>query len=248
MPQKLDPRTGPGSGAELFLDVVTDQLARARAVNRESVQRAARMIADTVRADGIVFLFGSGHSALLALEAAGRAGGFAGVQPIWDPAIGRAEQVEGYGSVLAREVNWGPNDCLFVISHSGRNPAPIEMALAGKAAGLPVAAITALDYSKASVSRHSSGKRLFEVVDFVIDTLGVPGDAALDVEGLTIRTGPTSTVVGAALLDAAIVEAVSLLVASGVEPPLVRSYNLEGSDSVNARAGARYRGRVTKVI
>jgi uncharacterized phosphosugar-binding protein len=248
VPQTLDPGRGPGAGADLFFDTVTDQLARARAANRDAINRTADMIAATVRADGIVYLFGSGHSALLALEAAGRAGGFAGVQPIWDPAIGRAEQVEGYGSILVREVNWEPRDCLFVISHSGRNPAPIEVALAGKAAGLPVAAITALDYSRASVSRHSSGRRLFEVVDFVLDTLGVPGDAAVTVEGLAVRTGPTSTIVGAALLDAAIVEAVSLLVAAGMEPPLVRSYNLEGSNPINARANARYRGRVVKVI
>jgi uncharacterized phosphosugar-binding protein len=206
------------------------------------------MVAETVRGDGIVYLFGSGHSALLALEAAGRAGGFAGVQPIWDPAIGRAEQVEGYGSVLARELNWEPRDCLFVISHSGRNPAPIEVAMAGKAAGLPVVGITALDYSKASSSRHSSGKRLFEVVDDVIDTCGVPGDAAIAIDGVAVRTGPTSTIIGAALLDAVIVEAVAILAAAGVEPPLVRSYNLEGSDPINARASARYRGRVVKVI
>jgi uncharacterized phosphosugar-binding protein len=248
VPDKVDPSRGPGAGADVFLDTAFDQLARARVANREAILRAARMIADTVGTEGIVYLFGSGHSALLALEAAGRAGGFAGVQPIWDPGIGRAEQVEGYGSVLVREVNWEPRDCLFVISHSGRNPAPIEVALAGKAAGLRVAGITAVDYSRASVSRHSSGKRLFEVVDFVIDTLGVPGDAAVEVEGLAVRTGPTSTIVGATLLDAAIVEAVSLLVAAGVEPPLVRSYNLEGSDPVNARARARYRGRVVKVI
>jgi uncharacterized phosphosugar-binding protein len=238
----------PGSGADAFLDTVTDMLARARASNGDAIRRAARMVATTVQGDGIVYLFGSGHSALLALEAAGRAGGFAGVQPIWDPAIGRAEQVEGYGAVLASEVNWEPRDCLFVISHSGRNPAPIEVAMAGKAAGLPVAGITALEYSKASVSRHSSRKRLFEVVDFVIDTCGVPGDAAVSIDGVALKTGPTSTIIGAALLDAVLVEAVAVLAASGVEPPLVRSYNLEGSDPINARANARYRGRVVKVI
>ena len=248
MPETPGRPGSPGSGADRFLDVVTEMLARARVTNGEAIGRAARMVADTVQGDGIVYMFGSGHSALLALEAAGRAGGFAGVQPIWDPTIGRAEQVEGYGSVLAREVDWEPRDCLFVISHSGRNPAPIEVAMAGKAAGLSVAAITALAYSRSSVSRHSSGKRLFEVVDLVIDTGGVPGDAAVSIEGVALKTGPTSTIIGAALLDAAFVEAVALLAASGVEPPLVRSYNLEGSDPINTRANARYRGRVVKVI
>ena len=239
MPGALDPSNGSGAGADLFLDTVTAQLAEARAVNGDAIRRAAEMVAATVRGDGIVYLFGSGHSALLALEAAGRAGGFAGVQPIWDPAIGRAEQVEGYGSVLVRDLGWEPRDCLFVISHSGRNPAPVEVALAGKAAGLPVVGITALDYSRSSVSRQSSGKRLFEVVDLVLDTRGVPGDAAVSIQGVAVKTGPTSTIVGAALLDAVIVEAVAILAAAGVEPPLVRSYNLEGSDPINERANAR---------
>lgn len=226
MPETHGRAGSPGSGADRFLDTVTDQLARARMVNQDGIGQAARMVAATVRGDGIIYLFGSGHSALLALEAAGRAGGFAGVQPIWDPAIGRAEQVEGYGSVLAREVNWEPRDCLFVISHSGRNSAPIEVALAGKTAGLPVVGITALEYSKASASRHSSGKRLFEIVDVIIDTCGVPGDAAIAIDGVAVRTGPTSTIIDAALLDAVVVEAVANLAAAGVEPPLVRSYNL----------------------
>jgi uncharacterized phosphosugar-binding protein len=246
--QAPDPTLRQGWGADTFFETALDQLRRAREKNRDAVGEAAGIVARTVSADGIVWLFGSGHSALIALEAAGRAGGFAGVQPIWDPAMGRTEQVEGYAATLVRDVTWEPKDCLFVISHSGRNPAPVEVALAGRAAGLPVIGLTAVDYSRASKPRHSSGKRLFEVVDLVLDTLGVPGDAAVSVPGLDLRTGPTSTVVGAALVDAVMVEAVARLVAAGVEPPLVRSYNLEGSDPVNAQANARYRGRVVKVI
>lgn len=246
MPEMPDP--SEGTGAARFLDTVVDQLAAARAANAGSIVRAASIVAASVRADGIIHLFGSGHSQLLVLEAAGRAGGFAGVQAIWDPGLGRAEQVEGYGTSLVHDLAWEPRDCLFVISHSGRNPSPIEVATAGRSAGLPVIGVTAVAYSTASVSRHSSGLRLFEVVDVVLDTCGFPGDAAVAVDGVEVRTGPTSTIVGASLIDAVMVETVTQLAAAGVEPPLVRSYNLDGSEAHNARHMARYRGRITSVI
>ncbi len=237
-----------GEAAGRYLDAVSELLARARAANGPAIVQAADLVAHTVAADGIIRLFGSGHSHLLALEAAGRAGGFSGVDVIVDPGLGRAETLEGYGSILVRDQVWEARDCLFVISHSGRNPAPIEVALAGRSAGLPTIALTALDYSRASTSRHSSGKRLFEVCDLVLDTVGVPGDAAIAIAGAPVPTGALSTVVGAALLGAVLVEAVAELVRIGVEPPLIRSYNLDGSEAHNAAMFGRYRGRVTRAI
>ena len=238
----------PGEAAGRYLDTVSELLGKARAANGAAIVQAAGIVALTVAADGIIRLFGSGHSHLLALEAAGRAGGFAGVDVIVDPGMGTAETLEGYGSLLVRDQAWEARDCLFVISHSGRNPAPIEVALAGHRAGLTTIALTALDYSRASASRHSSGRRLFEVCDLVLDTAGVPGDAAVVIAGAPVPTGASSTVVGAAVLDAVLVEAVAELVRMGVEPPLVRSYNLDGSEAHNAAMFGRYRGRVTRVI
>jgi uncharacterized phosphosugar-binding protein len=246
--EDLDGREAARYASERFFDTVAEQLTAARGANADTLQRAAEIVASTVAGDGLIFTFGSGHSQLLALEAAGRAGGFAGVQVILDPGFGRSEQLEGYGTTLLRDVAWSRRDCLIVISHSGRNPAAIEVALAGRASGLRVVAITALDYSRASRSRHSSGRRLFEAADVVLDTHGVPGDATVAIEGVEVRTGPTSTIVGAALLNAVMVAAVAVLARSGVEPPLVRSYNLEGSEANNDRVQARYRGRVTNAI
>jgi len=234
--------------ATRYLDAVAELLTRAREANRDSIPAAAAIVAATVERDGIIAAFGSGHSQLLALEAAGRAGGYAGVQVIFDPGMGRAEQLEGYAAALLRDVVLDPRDCLIVVSNSGRNPAPIEMAMAGRAAGLPIIAITALEYARSSGSRHSSGKRLHEIADVVLDTCGPPGDAVLDIAGAPVAAGAVSTVLGAALLNAVLVESVAELVRRGVEPPLVRSYNLEGSEAHNARMFARYRGRVTQVI
>ena len=247
MPERMEPAV-PAATATRYLDAIDELLARAREANRDSIPAAAAIIADTVEGDGIIQTFGSGHSQLLALEAAGRAGGYAGVQVIFDPGMGRSEQVEGYARSLLRDHVLDPRDCLIVASNSGRNPAPIEIAIAAAEAGLPVIAITALDYARSSRSRHSSGKHLYDLADVVLDTCGPPGDAVLRIEGAPVAAGAISTVLGAALLNAVLVESVAELVRRGVEPPLVRSYNLDGSEAHNERMYARYRGRVHTVI
>ncbi len=230
-----------------YREVVLDQLQRAFEANRDAIPAAARLIADAVARDRIVHVFGSGHSQLVALDLVGRAGGLAGVNPIFDPLFGRAERLEGFAPVLLAAHAFHPGDVLIVISHSGRNPAPIEVALHGRQHGLPVIAVTAVAFSRSISSRHSSGKRLFEIADVVLDTLGAPGDAAIPLDG-ELYVGPTSTVVGAALLQAVIAEAAARLMDHGIRPPLFRSGNLEGSDAYNRELRARYGGRVLLLI
>ncbi|GBD10349.1 hypothetical protein HRbin22_02621 [Candidatus Thermoflexus japonica] len=230
-----------------YREAVLEQLQRAFEANRDTIPAAARLIADAVASDRIVHVFGSGHSQLVALDIVGRAGGLACVNPIFDPLFGRAERLEGFAPVLLAAHAFHPGDVLIVISHSGRNPAPIEVALHGRQRGLPVIAVTAVDFSRSMPSRHSSGKRLFELADVVLDTMGVPGDAVIPLDG-ELHAGPTSTVVGAALLQAVIAEAAARLMDQGIRPPLFRSGNLEGSDAYNRELRARYGGRVLLLI
>ncbi len=238
----------PMETATHYFEAITERLANLRKANKRSIPAAADIVADTVERDGIIRLYGSGHSQLLALEAVGRAGGYAGVHVIFDPGWGRAEQIEGFAAAVLRDEVLDPRDCLFVISNSGRNPAPIEVAMAGRAAGLPIIAVTALDYARQSRSRHSSGKSLHDLADVVLDTCAAPGDAVLEVEGAVVPTGATSTVLGAALLNAVLAESVAELGRRGIEPPLVRSYNLDGSEAHNEGVMDRYRGRVHPTI
>jgi uncharacterized phosphosugar-binding protein len=231
----------------VYREVVMDQLQRAFEVNRESIPAAAERIARAVAEDRIVHVFGSGHSQLVALDVVGRAGGFANVNPLFDPLFGRAERVEKFAAALLSAHRFQPGDVLIVISHSGRNPAPVEVALQGRAQGLPVIAVTAVAFSRSLPSRHSSGRRLFELADVVLDTLGAPGDAAVALEP-DLSAGPTSTVVGAALLQAVMVEAAARLLAMGVHPPLFRSGNVEGADAQNQALRLRYHGRVFPLI
>jgi uncharacterized phosphosugar-binding protein len=230
--------------ADSYLSAVEEILARVREANRESIRAAASIIADAIAADGIVHAFGSGHSQLLAIELAGRAGGLAAIQVIFDPGQGKAEGLEGYAATLLSDYRLEPRDCLIVISNSGRNPSPVEMAMAGKDGGLKVIAVTAAEFSRSVSSRHSSGRRLLDVADVVLDTCGAAGDAAVHLEGSPADVGPTSTVVGAALLNAVTVEAIAELVRRGIEPPVLVSQNLDNFAERNEALRRRYGGRI----
>jgi uncharacterized phosphosugar-binding protein len=232
---------------ERYFDAVDDILRRVRGANRESIPAAASVVADTIAADGIVHAFGSGHSQLLAIEMAGRAGGLAAIQVILDPGQGKAETIEGYAATVLRDYELESRDCLIVISNSGRNPSPIEMAMLAHERGLKVIGVTAADFSRSVSSRHSSGKRLVDVSDIVLDTCGAAGDAAVDIEGTPTDAGPTSTVVGAALLNAVAVEAIAELVRRGVEPPVLVSQNTDNFKEHNEALRLRYRGRIRSV-
>jgi uncharacterized phosphosugar-binding protein len=241
-------RRNPAEAGQRYLTIVGEQLSAAAGANRDSLHAAARILADAVAADGVIHVAGAGHSQLLALELGGRAGGLATIDVIYDPTWGAAEAVAGYASTLLREVVFGPYDCLVVVSTSGRNMVPVEMALAGQLAGLPIVAVTSIRASQAAASRHPSGKRLFELADVVLDTGTLPGDATIEVSGAMVRTGPTSTVTGAALLHAAVAGAIEELALRGVEPPLLLSNNVEGGPERNAAIRARYAGRVRTPI
>ena len=228
---------------ETYFDRLDEILERIRVSGRESIPAAAEIIATTVAGGGVVHAFGSGHSQLLAIDLAGRAGGLASVNVIFDPANGRAENLEGYAATLLKDTVFDAGDCLVVISNSGRNPSPIEMAMAGKAAGLPVIALTSVKFSKRVSSRHSSGRKLYELADVVLDLCGEAGDAAVPLPG-GVTVGPTSTSAGSALLQATVAAAAAMLQARGLEPPVFVSQNLDGSGDRNEELRARYRGRV----
>jgi uncharacterized phosphosugar-binding protein len=233
--------------SDRYFQALDEILARVRVANQDSIAGAAAIVADTIAADGIVHAFGSGHSQLLAIELAGRAGGLAGIQVILDPGQGKAETLEGYAATIVRDYTFEPRDCLIVISNSGRNPSPIEMAMIGREHGMKVIAVTAADFSRSVSSRHSSGRRLLDLADVVLDTGGAAGDAAVHIAGAPADVGPTSTVVGAALLNAVMAEAVAELVRRGVPPPILVSQNTDNFAEHNEALRRRYAGRIRSV-
>jgi uncharacterized phosphosugar-binding protein len=223
-----------------YYEKILELLARIHASQQEAIDRAGAIVGKTVKEGGICHAFGSGHSAAIAYEAHGRAGGLAAVNAIIDPLRGLSEKVEGYGRALMAPVRLSPKDCIIIISNSGRNALPIEVAMVAKERGLPVIAITSLAHSTSVSSRHSSGKRLFELADIVLDNQGDPGDAVAALPGLDIPMGPTSTITGAFIINEVMMSAAKWLVEKGVEPPVFKSANLDGSKEHNAQLRNRY--------
>jgi uncharacterized phosphosugar-binding protein len=221
----------------------------------EVIGRVADLMAEAISSDRMVYVFGCSHASILAAETFYRAGGLAAISPIFAPGLTvdvrpmdrttRLERLPGFASLILADVPLGAGDVFLVISVSGRNTVPVEMAMEGKAHGATVVAVTSVSYSQTVTSRHPSGQRLFEVADHVIDLGGVPGDAIVTFDGLAQAVGPSSTVVGAALLNALVCETVERLLATGETPPIFLSANLDGGDEHNAALLARYRGKVT---
>lgn len=225
---------------ENYLDLACSLLQKMKTSQGEAISKAAALVGDTILAGGLVYTFGSGHSQLLSQEVHARAGGLYPVMQIFDPLWGRAERLEGMGEVLLKGVPFKAGETIFVISNSGRNPEPIEVALIARERGLHVIVVTSLEHSRSVSSRHSSGKMLYELGEVVLDTGAPPGDACLSFEGLDAKAGALSTVLGAALMNAVMVEAIQDILDKGGNPPVLKSANLDGSDEYNARVIARY--------
>lgn len=221
----------------------------------EVICRVAQHMADVIAADHLIYVFGAGHAALVAEELCYRAGGLVPIVPIFAPGLTttvrpltletKMERLSGYAGLLLEEFGITGDDMLIVHSNSGCNAVAVELAEGARERGILVVALTSIAHSQSVPSRHSRGRKLMDVADYVIDNCGIPGDALVEFEGFPLRTGATSTVVGAALLNAAVVETVRILLERGLEPPVFRSANLDGSEEHNKQLMRRYSGRLT---
>jgi uncharacterized phosphosugar-binding protein len=227
-------------------------LARAFTEQAEALENAAQRIADAMARGGLLYTFGTGHAHLLAEELFYRAGGLVRVCPMLDERLmlhlsaSRStdwERQAGVAAEVLARYPVGENDVLLVISNSGRNTAPVEMALLAKARGAQVIALTNLAHSQGATPRNPHGKRLFEVAGLVLDNAGIPGDALLPRRDGS-RVGPTSTAIGAALLQAVVCRVAELADAAGAALDCFASSNIDGGDAVNAGYIARYHDRI----
>ncbi len=234
------------STAERFKAEVLRRLDTVIDGQEDALHEAAIIFADTIERGGIIRAFGSGHSHANALEICGRAGGYIQTKVVREPAWGIYEMIDGVGDQFWLKLDLRPEDCLVVISNSGRNPLPVELALHAREAGVKVIAVTAREVSAAGTSRSKTGKRLFECADVVLDNKSSFGDAALEVEGIPTRVGGTSLYTGCLLLDCAVMESLDILVERGVQPPLFMSANVDGGPEFNQRLLDRFKDRLAE--
>lgn len=227
-----------------------------QAIEKEELSRmnaAAEKVAETLQNNGIIHLFGCGHSHLLTEEVYYRAGGLVPVHPIFHEPLmlhegavrsSDLERKTGYAEAFMREQDIRAGDIMFVLSTSGRNPVPVDAALIAKEKGAFVIGITSLSYSQSQPSRHPSGKHLYDVVDLAIDNHAPAGDALLQHDKVEVKFSPSSTVTGAAMINGIFAGAIALMADAGYQPPVFLSGNLEGADDHNRRLMEQYKSRV----
>ncbi len=241
-----------GKLAERFYQEAIRVQREAREHNQEVLETLGPLIGDSLIAGGVLHTFGSGHSDILSRELLGRAGGLACVTGIVDPTEGRIEHLPGYGTHLlethARLHEMKPGETVIVISNSGKNPAPLEVAAGAKEMGLRVVALTSLEMSRQAQSAHPEGKRLFEIADHVLDNRGVPGDAIVDLPAPHPPAGSTSTLAGAMILNLLQMEIIDHLLARGHPPPLLKSQNLPGNRGANLETARPYTRRLSRPL
>jgi uncharacterized phosphosugar-binding protein len=228
-----------------------EMLAAAWQKNAATIARLAPILGASVVRGEVIHTFGSGHSELIAREIIGRAGGLVCVTGIPDPTAGFIENLVGYGTRLVerydRQYELRPGEVVIVISNSGKNSSPIEVALYAKKKGCLVVGLTSVEMSSTAKTVHPDGKKLHELSDHVLDNGGVPGDTIMTLSE-TVSSGPTSTFVGCSILNWLMLSTMEWLKQNGHDLPVLRSQNLPGAIEHNRTVGARYKQRLSKQL
>lgn len=233
---------------EDYLRAVQRQIDEVTRSQRAAIETTARWVAEALVQKRYLFVFGTGHSHMLAEELFYRAGGLARVIPILDEPLmlhrsaTRSTDVErqtGYADQILHRYPVGKGDILIVASNSGRNAVPIELAQGARSKGARVVGLTSLQQTNAWPSRHPTGFKLKDVCDLVIDNGCLDGDAGTVVPGLEQKMGPTSSVIGTLIINLIAIQSAFLVTSEGEPVDVFVSSNTKG-DGHNARLVAEF--------
>jgi uncharacterized phosphosugar-binding protein len=231
---------------------IIDQIESTQAAN---LDRAAEQYAETISRDGLVHLYGGGHSRMAVEETFPRIGSMVGFHPMVELALTNynnvvgpnglrqalfLERVDGYAETILQNYSFGPHDCMTVFSSTGINNVVIDIAMGASRRGLPVIAVTSVAHQMATQSRHPSGKRLAEVADIVIDNCTPPGDAALMIEGCDYPVCAGSTLAAVTIVQTLNALLAEKLVTRGYKPLVLGSPHFVGDSKAAANLEEYY--------
>ena len=235
-----------------YYSAVQQQLHQVFTSQRPAIEQAASCLGEALAQDRWLYAFGTGHSHMLAEEIFYRAGGLAHAVPMLDSSLmlhenaieaTYVERREGYAQDLLKLYPVEAGDVLIVASNSGRNAVPIELAMAGRERGMKIVVLTNLRHTQAWPPRHSSGQRLADGGDVVIDNCGISGDACLEMPGMPSLVGPTSSITGMLIINLILVRGIERALQKGVAPEIYISSNSNG-DEHNNRLLTKYKNRI----
>lgn len=222
-----------------------DILEQIATTQTENIARAAQVAADSIGVGSVMFASGTGHSRIPIEELFPRYGSFPGFYPLVElsttfhtQVVGNngqrqamfLERVEGLAAEILANFELAPPQSMILFSASGQNAVAIELATIARSAGLPVVGVTSLAEYGASLPRHSSGKKLADVVDVVIDLCTPVGDAVVEIDGLDTRVGPSTTLAGTAIVNELKVATARLLHERGQLPSVLTSAAVVGAE------------------
>lgn len=218
-----------------YINEVKGLIEKIESSQKTNIEIAAQWISEILVGDHIIHAFGSGHSHIIGMELFTRACGLANVNTILDDLVtsssgarrgAEIERICGLADILWDKYNISSSDIMIVISNSGRNAMPLEMAMRAKKEGLKVIAITSMTQSSKYHSRHPSGKKLYEIADLVLDNCVPSGDGLMKIGG--VLAGPASSIAGILLVNTITTEAMKLASSKGISLPIYHSQNIDG--------------------
>jgi uncharacterized phosphosugar-binding protein len=250
---------GPTSSANnaglMFFERAMSLLQDLKRTQATVIQQAAELCAERIGRGGLVFLFGNGHSRMMCEEMTPRQGCYPGFVALVELALSNhaaivganglraplyLENYEGYAEQILRSFKFGRQDAFIVISTSGIRPVIVEAAMGAQQRRLPVIAIVSKAHCEQAKAAHSSGKKLIDCADLIIDNQCPPGDCVVELEGLEWRTGPVSTITGAMIINMIRCATAELLLARGVKPVVLPSHQFVGNADAAGQLEAFY--------
>ena len=233
---------------------VSEILAEVFDAEKNNIEAAAKVLKEANEEHRSIFAFGCNHAGLITLELFYRTGGMVTVNPIRAPGMmleispatmtSELERLPDYGRIILGGQPIKAGDVLMIHSVSGRNSVTIDMAEAAKEKGMTLIVVTNMNTATSVTSRHPSGKLLHDFADILIDNHGDRGDAAVKLEGFEQKIASSSTVVGAAILNAVMVRACEILLEKGINPPVFMSGNMDGGDAYNKAVIAEHKENI----